>query len=138
MFASHQRNTRQVKVIRRERQCIPDFDRFLEGGQNARKKVRVETFLKRERKGVLRHNSKMQSSGGVGGGPVASAPSTIGLKTSAHAVVQCLKGKIKQHIQRAEDGHEGDNINQHTPKWGKGGRGICSPRPQSLVGGGRV
>ena len=87
---------------REKRQCIPDFGRFLEGGQNARKKVRVETFLKRGRKGVLRHKSKMQSSGGVGGGPVASAPSTIGLKTSAHAVVQCLKGKIKQHIQRAD------------------------------------
>jgi hypothetical protein len=78
---------------REKRQCIPDFGRFLEGGQNARKKVRVETFLKTERKGVLRHKSKMQSGGGVGGGPVASARSTVGLKTPAHAVVQCLKGK---------------------------------------------
>ena len=42
---------------REKRQCIPDFVRFLEGGQNARKKVRVETFLKTERKGVLRHKS---------------------------------------------------------------------------------
>ena len=78
---------------REKRQCIPDFGRFLEGGQNARKKVRVETFLKTDRKGMLRHKSKMQSSGREGEGPVASAHSTVGLMTTAHAVVQCLKGK---------------------------------------------
>jgi hypothetical protein len=37
---------------REESKCLPVFGPFVERGQNARKKVRVETFLQRERKGV--------------------------------------------------------------------------------------
>jgi hypothetical protein len=38
---------------RKERKYLPVFDRFVERGQNARKKVRVEPFLQRESKGGL-------------------------------------------------------------------------------------
>jgi hypothetical protein len=110
----------------------------VERGQNARKKVRVETFLQRESKGGLWHRNKVQCGRGDGWGPVASACTTRGLKITAHGLVPCLQNKRKHQSQGKEDCNEGDNNNQHTPKWGKGGMGIWSPRPQSLVGGGGV
>jgi len=36
---------------REENKCLPVFGPFVERGQNARKKVRVETFLQSESKG---------------------------------------------------------------------------------------
>ena len=84
-------------------QCLPIFGRFLEEGQNARKKVRLETFLNRQRKGGLGHRSKVQSSGLVEGEPVPSARTTRGLKTTAHGLVPCLRNKRKQQSQGEED-----------------------------------
>jgi hypothetical protein len=48
-ITSEEHKTSEVR--REERQFLPVFGRFVERGQNARKKVRVKTFLQRARTG---------------------------------------------------------------------------------------